>query len=412
MCYQDSTAPRPGKVLEVADIFRAYGDAYRATHTLAGQQFRVMRAIEQCRTPALGGHLLQCDPCGAYEARYHSCRNRHCPKCQPLAKARWVEARLADLLPIPYFHCVFTLPHPLNPLAQGNPRVFYALLFQAAWDTLHTFGRDPRWLGGDLGATMVLHTWGQNLDQHLHVHCLVTGGALAATEDRWIPTRRRQFLFPVRALSRVFRGKYLDGLHHAFTQGKLQFAAGTAPLAEPATFAQWLDVVWRQDWIVYAKPPFAGPQQVVAYLGRYTHRIAISNERLVALEDGMVHFHWRDYREGNAVKVMALPATEFIRRFLLHVLPRGFQRLRHYGLLGNRCRAQTLTACRRVLHVPPPRPRPLETTHALMQRLTGTDMQQCPQCRQGRLQVIAPLYPWRPLWRQPLTTGPPYVHLP
>jgi hypothetical protein len=204
----------------------------------------------------------------------------------------------------------------------------------------------------------------------------------------------------------------VHGLHHAFTQGKLQFAAGTAPLAEPATFAQWLDVVWRQDWIVYAKPPFAGPQQVVAYLGRYTHRIAISNERLVALEDGMVHFRWRDYREGNAVKVMALPATEFIRRFLLHVLPRGFQRLRHYGLLGNRCRAQTLTACRRVLHVPPPRPRPLETTHALMQRLTGTDMQQCPQCRQGRLQVIAPLYPWRPLWGQPLTTGPPYVHLP
>ena len=198
-----------------------------------------MRALEQCRL-RLGGHL-QCDHCGAYEARYHSCRNRHCPKCQPLAKARWVEARLADLLPIPYFHCVFTLPHTLNPLAQGNPRVLYALLFQAAWDTLHTFGRDPRWLGGDLGATMVLHTWGQTLDQHLHVHCLVTGGALVPEEDRWIPTRRRQFLFPVRALSRVFRGKYLDSLHAAFTQGQLQFAAGTASLEEPTTFGQWLD---------------------------------------------------------------------------------------------------------------------------------------------------------------------------
>jgi hypothetical protein len=235
---------------------------------------------------------------------------------------------------------------------------------------------------------------------------------VAATEDRWIPTRRRQFLVPVRALSRVFRGKYLDGLHHAFTQGKWQCAAGTAPRAEPATCAPWLDVVWRQDWIVYAQPPFAGPQQVVASLGRSPHRIAISHERLVALEDGMGHFRWRDYREGNAVKVMALPATECIRRFLLHVRPRGFQRLRHDGLLGHRCRAQTLTACRRVLHVPPPRPRPLETTQALRQRLTGTDMPPCPQCRQGRLQVLAPLSPWRPSWGQPLTTGPPSVHLP
>jgi putative transposase len=314
---------------------------------------------------------------------------------------------LADLLPIPSCHCVFTLPHTLNPLAQGNPRVLSALLFQTTWDTLHTFGRDPRWLGGDVGATMVLHSWGQNLDQHLHVHCLVTGGALASAEDRWIPTPRRQFLFPVRALSRVFRRKYLDGLHHAFTQGQLHCAAGTAPLAEPTTFVPWLDTVWQQEWIVYAKPPFAGPQQVGAYLGRSTHRIASSNERLVALEDGIVHFRWRDYRQGNAVKVMGLPTVEFIRRFLLHGLPRGFQRLRHDGLLGNRCRAQTLTACRRVLHMTPPLPRPLETTAALMQRRTGTDIRQCPQGRQGRLQGIAPLYPWRPSWGQPLRTGPP-----
>ncbi len=407
MCHQDSTAQRPGQALEVADIFRAYGDVYRATHTLSGQQLRVMRALEQCRTPALGGPLLQGDHCGAYEARSHSCRHRPCPKCQSFAQARWVEARLADLLPIPSFHCVFPLPHTLNPLAQGNSRVLYALLFQTAWDTLHTFGRDPRWLGGNLGATMALHPWGQNLDQHLHVHGLVTGGALAPEEDRWIPTPRRQFLCPVRALSRVFRGKYLDGLHTAFTHGKVQCAAGTAPLAEPITFVQWLDTVWQQDWVVYAKPPCAGPQQVVAYLGRYTHRIAISHERLVGLEDGIVHCRWRDYRDGTAVKVMALPAPEFIRRFLLHGLPRGFQRLRHDGLLGHRCRAQTLTACRRVLHVLPPPPRPLETTHALMQRLTGTDMQQCPQCHQGRLQVIVPPYPWLPSGGQPLTTGPP-----
>jgi Putative transposase len=230
---------------------------------------------------------------------------------------------------------------------------------------------------------------------------------LAPEKARWIPTPRRQFLFPVRALSRVFRGKYLKGLHTAFTQGQLHFAAGTAALAEPPTFVSWLDTLWQQDWVVYAKPPFAGPQQVIAYLGRYTHRIAISHERLVALEDGLVHFRWRDYRQGNALKVMGLPAAEFIRRFLLHVLPRGFQRLRHYGLLGNRCRAQTLTACRRVLHVLPPPPRPLETPQALMQRLTGSDLQQCRQCCQGRLQVIAPLYPWAPSWEQPLTTGPP-----
>jgi Putative transposase len=267
------------------------------------------------------------------------------------------------------------------------------LLFQAVWETLHTCGRDPRWLGGDVGATLVLHPWGHNLDQPLHGHCLVTGGAWAATEARWIPTRRRQCLCSVSALSRVLRGHYLDGLHHACTQGKWPFAAGTAPRAEPATFAQGLDVVRRQDWIVYATPPCAGPQQVVADLGRSPHRIALSHARLVALEDGMVHFRWRDYREGHAVKVLALPATECLRRFLLHVLPRGCQRLRHYGLRGNRCRAQILTACRRVLHVPPPRPRPLEPTHALMQRLTGTDMPQCPQCRQGRLQVLAPLYP-------------------
>ena len=317
--------PRPSaprQALEVADIFRAYGDAYRATHPLAGQQLRVMRAIEQCRTSALGGHLLQCDHCGAYEARYHSCRNRHCPKCQPLAKARWVEARLADLLPIPYFHCVFTLPHTLNPLAQGNPRVLYASPVPEPPGTRCTpsGGTHAGWVG-DLGATMVLHTWGQNLDQHLHVHCLVTGGALAPEEDRWIPTRRRQFLFPVKALARVFRGKYLDGLHDAFTQRQLSFAAGTAPLAEPATFGPWLDTLWRQDWVVYAKPPFAGPHQVVAYLGRYTHRIAISNERLVALEDGIVHFRWRDYREGNAVKVMALPASRVHPALLVACAP-------------------------------------------------------------------------------------------
>jgi hypothetical protein len=220
MCPPDAPGQQRRQTLEVADIFRASGEAYRATHPLSGPQLRVMRAIEQCRTPALGGHLLQCDHGGAYEARDHACPNRHGPKCQPFAKARGGEARRADLLPLPYFHWGFTLPPTRNAVAQGNRRVLSPLLFQTAWDTLHTFGREPRWLGGDVGATMVLHPWGQNLDQHLHVHCRVTGGAFAAEEDRWMPTPRRQFLFPVRALARVFRGKYLDGLHNAFTHGQ------------------------------------------------------------------------------------------------------------------------------------------------------------------------------------------------
>jgi putative transposase/transposase-like zinc-binding protein len=407
MCQPSSPAHASRQALEVADIFRAYGEVYRATHALSGQQLRVMRAIELCRTAALGGHLLQCDHCGAYDVRYHSCRNRHCPKCQRLATARWVEARVADLLPIPYFHCVFTLPHALNPVAQGNPRVLYALLFQTAWETLQTFGRDPKWLGGDLGATLVLHTWGQNLDQHLHVHCLVTGGALATEEGRWIPTKRPQFLFPVHALSKVFRGKYLDGLQQAFTQGRLHFAAGTAPFAAPTAFQQWLGQLWTHDWVVYAKAPFAGPQQVVTYLGRYTHRIAISNERLVALEDGMVHFRWRDYRQHNAVKVMALSADEFIRRFLSHVLPRGLQRLRHYGVLGNRGRAQHLPLCRTLLGQCLPVPRQVESTAALMHRLTGMELHQCPSCRQGCLRVLTSMYPAHRLFILPTAIRSP-----
>src|SRR5215510_9995991 len=271
--------------LELADIVRLYGEAYRATHRLSRQQQRVMRAIERCRTPALGSQTAVCDQGGGEVVRSHSCRNRHCPKCQTLAKVRWVEARMAELLPVPYFHCVFTLPHTLGALAQGNPQVCYSLLFRAAAATLQTFGRDPQWLGGELGITMVLHTWSQTLEQHLHVHCIVTGGALDTDQEQWVATKRRDFLFPVRALSKVFRAKYLAGLHEAFTQQRLQFGGATAPLAPAQAFARWLDPLWATDWVVYAKPPFAGPRQVISYLGRYTHRVAISPERLVALKD-------------------------------------------------------------------------------------------------------------------------------
>jgi len=357
-----------------------------------------MRAIETCRTAELGGQLEQCERCGAQVLRFHSCRNRHCPKCQTLAKERWVQARCAELLPVPYFHLVFTLPHALNPLAQGNPQTVYRLLFQAAAETLQAFGRDPKWLGGALGITMVLHTWGQNLNQHLHVHCLVTGGALSGDGERWIAAKRG-FLFPVRALSKVFRSKYLDALSQAFERGELRFAGQT--LAPPKAFALLLAKLRAEDWVVYSKRPFAGPEQVVAYLGRYTHRVAISNERLVSFQDGEVQFCWKDYAHGNKTKVMALGAEEFIRRFLLHVLPKSFMRIRHFGLLANRHRAEYLAHARRALDAPPPLPAPTETAEAFLSRVMGLDARLCPHCHQGRLRLIACLPP------TPKATGPP-----
>jgi len=386
--------------LGVAEVFHHYGEAFRNAHTLCAQQHRVMRAIETCRTAELGGQVAHCDRCGAQVLRYHSCRNRHCPKCQTLAKERWVEVRCAELLPVPYFHVVFTLPHALNPLAQGNPRVLYKLLFHAATETLQAFGRDPKWLGGELGITLVLHTWGQNLNQHPHGHCLVTGGALSPDGERWIAAKRG-FLFPVRALSKVFRGKYLDALSQAFERGELRFAGQTTTRAPPKGFALLLATLRAEDWVVYSKRPFAGPEQVLAYLGRYTHRVAISNERLVRLEQGTVHFRWRDYAQGNKTKIMNLPAEEFIRRFLLHVLPKGFMRIRHFGLLANRHRAEYLARARRALDVPPPPPAPTETAEAFLSRVIGLDVRLCPYCHQGRLRLIGSLPP------TPKATGPP-----
>src|SRR6266704_2037256 len=303
-------APRAGRGLELAEIVRAHGAAYRQTHPLARAQRRALYAIEMCRTAALGGHRDTCDTCGAVQISYHSCRNRHCPKCQTLAKERWLAARRAELLPVEYFHVVFTLPHAVNALAQGNPRVIYTLLFRAVTATLTTFGRDPRHLGGDVGGTAILHTWGQNLSQHLHLHCVVAGGALTQDGARWIAAPPG-FLFPVRALARVFRGKYLQALHRAFTSGKLRFAGSLASLAEPEAFATWLRELRQHDWIVYAKRPFAGPTQLLEYLGRYTHRVAISNERLVGHTEGVVRFRWRDYADGDRMKIMTLTAEEF-----------------------------------------------------------------------------------------------------
>jgi uncharacterized protein (DUF983 family) len=374
--------------LELADIVRAHGDGYRRTRRLATVQHRALRAIAACRTAVLGGHRETCDHCGATRLTYNSCRNRHCPKCQTLTKERWLAARKADLLPIPYFHVVFTLPHDLNALAQGNPRVIYTLLFRAAADTLLTFGRDPRHLGGTIGITAILHTWGQTLAQHLHLHCLVTGGALAANGSQWI-TGQSSFLFPVRALSIVFRAKYLDGLQRAHDAGQLTFAGGTAHLAGRGAFAAFVGQLRALDWIVYAKRPFAGPEQVLDYLGRYTHRVALSNDRLVDHRDGCVRFRWKDYADHDRIKVLTLDADEFLRRFLLHVVPRGFMRIRHFGLLANRTRRATLTRCRDLLGQPPPADAPPESAAVLLLRLTGVDLARCPVCGEGRMQITA-----------------------
>ena len=372
--------------LELADIVRAHGEAYARQHRLVPVQHRALRAITACRTATLGGHQETCDHCGAVRVSYNSCRNRHCPKCQTLTKERWLAARTADLLPIPYFHVVFTLPHDLNALAQGNPRVIYALLFRAAADTLLAFGRDPRHLGGTIGITAILHTWGQTLAQHLHLHCLVTGGALAADGTRWIGGRS-SFLFPVRALATVFRGKYLAGLRAAYDADALTFAGGTAALADRRAFTGFLGHLRAVRWVVYAKRPFGGPAQVLAYLGRYTHRVALSNDRLVDHAEGRVRFRWKDYADHDRVKVMTLEADEFLRRFLLHVVPRGFMRIRHFGLLANRTRRAAVGRCRALLGQPPPDAIPVESPHALLRRLTGVDLAICPVCGEGHMHL-------------------------
>lgn len=346
-----------------------------------------MRAIEACRTEALGGHIERCEACGRLRYHYHSCRNRHCPTCQTLAKERWLQSRRAELLPVPYFHLVFTLPHELNALAQGNARAIYALLFAAVSATLIEFGENPRWLGGDLAATLVLHTWGQTLAQHLHLHCLIAAGALGAN-GQWIRPRRG-FLFPVKALSPVFRGKFLAGLQRAFDAGRLRLDGSTLALSEPAARSEWFARLRQPSWVVYAKQPFGGPQQVLDYLGRYTHRVALSNHRLVRVTDTEVRFRYKDYAHGNARKVLALQPAEFIRRFLLHVLPSGFMRIRHYGLLANRSKRAKLAAARAALDQSPPvPPRQPESVEAFWLRVAQLDIHQCAHCKTGCMVVI------------------------
>jgi len=382
---------------EVADIVSAYGAEYRRTHDVLPVQGMALRAIERCRTAALGGHVEACDACGARRVAYNSCRNRNCPKCQARARAKWVAAQQALLLPIEYFHVVFTLPHALNTLARVNPRRLYALLFHAAAATLQCFARDPQHLGAELGITAVLHTWGQNLSQHIHVHCVVSGGGLSLDGQHWVSTRRG-FLFPVRALSRVFRGKFLAGLRQLRTRGLLKFAGDSAALADEHAWTDWLRTLRATDWVVYAKPPFGGPKCVLKYLGRYTHRVAISNQRIVSIDNGVVCFRWKDYAHHNQLKVMSLPAEEFLRRFLLHVVPSGFMRIRHFGLLANRHRASKLARCRMLLE---PQPQAhIDTDGGLSTSCdaspsTTTDAARCPVCGAGPLRIVEILAPLR-----------------
>jgi hypothetical protein len=338
--------------------------------------------------------------------QYASCRNRHCPKCQTLAQTRWVERQCAELLNISYWHVVFTLPHELNPIAQGNPALIYRLLFNAASKTLLEFGRNPRWLGGELGITMVLHTWGQNLGQHIHVHCIVTDGALSPDRERWLTPPRRGFLFPTTALSKVFRGKYLDLLIEAHRCAELRMPGDGDP-DDTRAFDCLKASLQSNDWVVYTKAPLAGAAKILAYLGRYTHKSAIANHRLVDFDRETVRFRWRDYAHGNKVKVMTLDAGEFIRRFLLHVLPRGFTRLRHYGVLANRGRARKLALCRDLLAQPEPEPREPESPEAMMLRLTGIDITVCRQCGRATLRRIPILAPRLLTARRVQPTRPP-----
>ena len=336
--------------MEVADVFRRHGDAYRRTRDghLGRVERRVMRAIELCRTAELGGHTEACPDCGLIRCAYNSCRNRHCPKCQGQARAEWLAARQAELLPAPYFHVVFTLPAPLAEIAFQNKSVVYAILFRTAAETLRRIAADPKHLGAEIGLVAVLHTWGQNLHHHPHVHCVVPGGGLSPDGARWIGCRPGFFL-PVRVLSQLFRRLFLKALRAAFEAGELGFFGELADLARSAAFSDRLRALRRVEWVVYAKRPFGGPAQVLAYLGRYTHRVAIANSRIVEMTDTDVAFRWKDYRHGGKTKVMTLAAQEFIRRFLLHTLPDGFHRIRHFGFLANGHRAAKLALCRKLL---------------------------------------------------------------
>jgi hypothetical protein len=383
---------------EVAEVFRRYGEVYRQAHgaSLCPAQRRVLTAIEVCRTAVLGGHLEQCDHCGHQRNAYNSCSDRHCPKCQSLARAHWIEDREAELLNTEYFHVVFTVPDQIASIAYQNKRALYGLLFQATAETLRTIAADPQHLGAEIGFFAVLHTWGSNLLHHPHLHCVVPGGGLSPDGTQWIGCRAGFFL-PVRVLSRLFRRLFLEYLVKAFDAGQLEFFSSLESLRDRHTFLGYLAPTRQAEWVVYAKRPFAGPEQVLDYVGRYTHRVAISNNRLLDLAEGKVSFRYKDYRHQAQQKTMTLDAEEFIRRFLLHVLPAGFQRIRYYGFLGNRYRREKLARCRQLLGMPTYEEGPAKEAapdyRERYEALTGVSLRRCPVCHEGCMQVIEILPP-------------------
>jgi hypothetical protein len=376
----DNAAAAQQARVELADVFARYADDYFSSHGATQTQRKVSRAIVRCRTAALGGHREWCQCCGYQRYLYHSCRNRHCPKCQSLAKASWLENRQQELLPTPYFHNVFTLPHELNPLllaSERNRRALLGLLFRTAADTLLTFGRNN--LGGKIGFTAVLHTWDQQLRAHFHLHCVIAGGAIAEDGGKWLPADKN-FLFAVRALSKVFRAKYVERLEQLLDKNELDLPTWLGELTTSDGKHRWLRLLRRKAWVVYSKAPFAGPRKLLDYLGRYTHRVAISNHRLLTCDDGQVRFTYRDRSNGDRRKITSLPAEEFIRRFLQHVLPLGFMRIRHYGFLANRAKKTCLAQCREQLGAPVPEPAEEKTIADWIRDLTGIDITCCPHC--------------------------------
>lgn len=375
---------------EVADIFRKYGKIYRSNHSLPLSHLKVMRSIETCRTDELGGHLERCSQCGHERNAYNSCRNRHCPKCQTLAKAKWLEERRAELLPVNYFHTVFTIPHELNPITLCNKKAIYDILFRSVADTLQEFASDTKHgLGGKLGFTAILHTWDQKLLDHTHLHCLIPAGVLSVDESRWINSRKN-FLFSVKAMSKVFRGKFMEALKSAFSRNALVFPRHIIQLKK--RFSRLTNQLWEKDWVVYSKAPFHGPGKVLDYLGRYTHRVAIANHRIINIRDNQVTFQYRDRSDGDQCKRMTVHAQEFIRRFLLHVLPDGYKKIRHFGFLASRCKKKNLAKCRQILGLPEELPllEP-ETVRERMLRLTAVDITLCPRCKNGQMKKVREL---------------------
>lgn len=382
----DSTAPKIQEQVELADIFRRYAEDYRRSHAVSYQQLKVMHHIQICRSAKLGGHVEQCDQCAFEQIAYNSCRNRHCPKCQTLTKEQWLNDRKAELLGCSYFHLVFTLPHELNPIILSNKKTTVNILFAAVNQTLQAFAKDPQWrLEGQLGFISVLHTWSQTLIDHFHLHCLIPAGALSFAKDRWIPAND-SFLFKITSLSKEFRKRYLRLLLNAYLKGELIFTQKTAALNSRHAFQKLINSVSKTKWIAYAKRPFAGPLQVLEYLGRYTHRVAISNNRIICMDNGRITFTYRDRQKDNEIKKMTLDSDEFIRRFLLHVLPKGLMKIRYFGFLARTNKKQQIPLIRKLIDPEATLPeKSKESINEMMLRLTGIDITCCPQCKKGKM---------------------------